>query len=215
MVPMGDSSINSAIKHHDFESIETEMIRNSTSPQCSQFDSPCTLPATLKERNIVQKHNEIASSPISKKDRILQSIAAASPKEESSDVDLKEKDGSFSAFVCRKRPINKLDFYAENERTLEKRSRNPSEPVEEPKSDCKWILVGKNGQVLIEAVATKSKIVSFCFIIAIVASMYFTEKNIQKRNDEHYCIHLCKFNFEITVVISRWLGLKEAQPGFC
>ena len=153
---MGDSNINNRTNRRDIEIVKPEMARNSSSSKSSQLNTPCTPPATTKERNLAPKPAETASSPISKKDRILQSFAATTPTEENSEKDFREKDRTAS----RKRHLNDLNDQIKDDYAAEKRSRNPSVSTEDITGDCRWILVGKNGRVLIEAGATKLKIVS-------------------------------------------------------
>ena len=159
MVSVGESSVDNTVKPFTVKNIGTEVNRNSYSPRKLQLElSPLSSSATI-EKVKSHKQSENACSPISKKDRILQSFAASSPCEENANSILKNRDARHATY-CRKRHLENTADCVKKESGLEKRYKNP-QLSEEVASDCKWILVGKNGKVLIEAEATKSKIVSY------------------------------------------------------
>ena len=158
MVLLGDTCINNVDKNINILKIKSE-IRSSRCSQVFEMET-CGSPVSLKERNKTQKLSENASSPISKKDRILQSFAAASPADSGHEVFNKESEVNKKPLISgTKRSLKDLTVNLETEHSSDKRACN-SESFDEEIQECKWLLVGSRGKVIVEAAAKKTKKVS-------------------------------------------------------
>ena len=105
----------------------------------------------------IQKRDDNSGSPcrVSKKDRILQSIAASSPTSQSF-ANSPSKDKNPTLAITGRKRSSKESLFEENE--LEKRLCASEDTAP---GKYKWLLVDGGGKAVFEATATARKVVSF------------------------------------------------------